>query len=185
MNSLNTYLQTVGRGFRTHPGKTNCVIIDHGGNVHKHGWPTEDHEWSITDDRTVQERDQEKADREKKPPKPLVCPECGAVREKGPVCHVCGHQHKRTGLKVRTVNGELKELTQKKVRKKKEQTDLQKTWMTCVSIFANKGGTFKQAEWLFHKKTGQWPPDTVGPRPPEHQRGLRVRDIYPNWGRRR
>ncbi len=31
------YYQMVGRGFRLHPGKTNCLVLDFGGNVLRHG----------------------------------------------------------------------------------------------------------------------------------------------------
>jgi len=31
------YYQMVGRGFRVHPGKTDCVVLDFGGNVLRHG----------------------------------------------------------------------------------------------------------------------------------------------------
>ncbi|MBP7748458.1 MAG: DEAD/DEAH box helicase family protein, partial [Phycisphaerae bacterium] len=31
------YYQMVGRGFRLHPGKTDCVVLDFGGNVLRHG----------------------------------------------------------------------------------------------------------------------------------------------------
>lgn len=31
------YYQMVGRGFRLHPGKTDCLVLDFGGNVMRHG----------------------------------------------------------------------------------------------------------------------------------------------------
>ena len=31
------YCQMVGRGFRLHPGKANCLVLDFGGNVLRHG----------------------------------------------------------------------------------------------------------------------------------------------------
>jgi len=31
------YYQMVGRGFRLHPGKPNCLVLDYGGNVLRHG----------------------------------------------------------------------------------------------------------------------------------------------------
>ena len=31
------YYQMVGRGFRLHPGKQNCLVLDFGGNVLRHG----------------------------------------------------------------------------------------------------------------------------------------------------
>jgi DNA repair protein RadD len=35
------YYQMVGRGFRLHPGKQNCLVLDFGGNVLRHG-PVDD-----------------------------------------------------------------------------------------------------------------------------------------------
>lgn len=190
MNSQNAFIQTVGRGGRicTFPDgrvKEYYILIDHGGNVHKHGWPTEDHEWSISDERTVQERDEAKAEQERKPREPLCCPECGAMRASGPKCLNCGHQHKRTGMKVRTVDGDLRPLERKKAKEKKTQTDSQRLWLQCLSIAANRNMNFKQAAWLFKDKSGEWPPDSVGPMPPVEKRGFKVRDIYPDWGRKK
>ena len=31
------YYQMVGRGFRLHPGNQNCLVLDFGGNVLRHG----------------------------------------------------------------------------------------------------------------------------------------------------
>ncbi|MFO0916610.1 MAG: DEAD/DEAH box helicase family protein [Pirellulales bacterium] len=35
--SAGLYYQQVGRGFRLHPGKKNCLVLDFGGNVLRHG----------------------------------------------------------------------------------------------------------------------------------------------------
>lgn len=35
--SAGLYYQMVGRGFRLHPGKANCLVLDYGGNVLRHG----------------------------------------------------------------------------------------------------------------------------------------------------
>jgi DNA repair protein RadD len=35
--SAGLYYQMVGRGFRLHPGKPNCLVLDYGGNVLRHG----------------------------------------------------------------------------------------------------------------------------------------------------
>lgn len=45
--SLGLYLQQVGRALRTFPGKTEAVILDHAGNVKRHGLPDEDRVWSL------------------------------------------------------------------------------------------------------------------------------------------
>jgi DNA repair protein RadD len=35
--STSLYVQMVGRGFRLHPGKADCLVLDFGGNVRRHG----------------------------------------------------------------------------------------------------------------------------------------------------
>ena len=40
-NSPGLYYQMVGRGFRLHPGKTDCLVLDYGGNILRHG-PVDD-----------------------------------------------------------------------------------------------------------------------------------------------
>src|SRR5579875_3228737 len=35
--SLALHLQMIGRGLRTHPGKVNCLVMDHSGNLLRHG----------------------------------------------------------------------------------------------------------------------------------------------------
>jgi superfamily II DNA or RNA helicase len=66
--SLALYLQQIGRALRPAPNKDRAVILDHSGNVFRHGMPDLDHAWSLEG-------------REKKKGKALVrrCPECGAL----------------------------------------------------------------------------------------------------------
>jgi superfamily II DNA or RNA helicase len=45
--SVGLYLQQVGRALRTFPGKTEAIILDHAGNVKRHGLPDEDRAWSL------------------------------------------------------------------------------------------------------------------------------------------
>lgn len=44
--SLSLYLQQVGRVLRPFPGKSDAVILDHAGNVMRHGMPQEDRDWA-------------------------------------------------------------------------------------------------------------------------------------------
>jgi DNA repair protein RadD len=45
--SLTLYLQSVGRGMRTSPGKKDLLILDHAGNIDRHGAPDEGRQWSM------------------------------------------------------------------------------------------------------------------------------------------
>jgi DNA repair protein RadD len=66
--SLALYLQQIGRALRPSRGKQRAVILDHAGNVFRHGMPDLEHQWSLDG-------------RPKKKGKALVrrCPECGAL----------------------------------------------------------------------------------------------------------
>ena len=45
--SLSLYLQMVGRALRPAPGKQEAVILDHVGNAHRHGLPTDERDWNL------------------------------------------------------------------------------------------------------------------------------------------
>lgn len=73
------YYQMVGRGFRLHPSKGNCLVLDYGGNVLRHG-PVDQ----------IQARERGPGTGEA-PVK--ECPECHAVIAAGyPVCPECGYE---------------------------------------------------------------------------------------------
>jgi DNA repair protein RadD len=72
------YYQMVGRGFRLHPSKENCLVLDFGGNVLRHG-PVD--EIKIT---TLDRGDGKAPAKE--------CPECQAVIAAGfATCPQCGY----------------------------------------------------------------------------------------------
>lgn len=72
------YYQMVGRGFRLHPGKRNCLVLDFGGNVLRHG-PV-DQVQVLARDRVPGQAPAKK------------CPECQALIAAGyAACPECGH----------------------------------------------------------------------------------------------
>ena len=85
------WLQALGRGLRTAPGKDACLIFDHSGTVHRLGFPD-----SIEYDDLPSKNDGMKAaaasaakEREEKLPK--ECPECHFMKPAGVyVCPKCG-----------------------------------------------------------------------------------------------
>ena len=50
------YIQMAGRGIRIHPGKSDCVINDHGANVARHGHLLEYRQWSLKGSKGVRQR---------------------------------------------------------------------------------------------------------------------------------
>ena len=89
---------------RYQPDK-KALIIDHVGNVHRHGLPDAEREWSL----------------EPKPPKTskkntvLVrqCTECFFTHEPAPVCPNCGHVYELTQREIKEKQeAELKKIVQ-------------------------------------------------------------------------
>ena len=80
-NSPGLYYQMLGRGFRLHPAKTNCLVLDFGGNILRHG-PVD----------ALQIKD--KSDRKGNNEAPAKeCPNCQAlIHASYSICPDCGHE---------------------------------------------------------------------------------------------
>ena len=73
------YYQMVGRGFRLHPGKQNCLVLDFGGNVLRHG-PVDQVKVTLRNAGTGEAPAKE-------------CPDCHALIATGYArCPQCGYQ---------------------------------------------------------------------------------------------
>jgi DNA repair protein RadD len=101
--SLGLYLQQVGRVLRPAPGKKHAIILDHVGNVTRHGWPDDVRPWSL----------EHGAPRASGPAAPSVrtCPECFAAFKPAPICPCCGASCAAPDRQLKQVEGELVELT--------------------------------------------------------------------------
>ncbi|NLE59906.1 MAG: DEAD/DEAH box helicase [Planctomycetes bacterium] len=78
-NSPGLYYQMVGRGFRLHPGKDDCLVLDFGGNILRHG---------PVDALRVKERNEGSGEAPAK-----ECPKCQAVIHAAyAVCPECGFE---------------------------------------------------------------------------------------------
>jgi DNA repair protein RadD len=75
------WYQLVGRGFRLHPGKTNCLVLDFGGNAIRHG-PVDQ---ICIKEKTANSRGSESPAKE--------CPECHSLIAAGyALCPDCGYE---------------------------------------------------------------------------------------------
>jgi superfamily II DNA or RNA helicase len=112
--SLSLFMQMVGRAMRLMDGKECAYVLDHVGNVLKHGFASAPRTWSLEGTR--------------KAPKPAgqairTCEQCFSVHERSPVCPFCEYeypiQEKRlTSMKM--VEGKLIEITQTPEERKAE-----------------------------------------------------------------
>ena len=129
--SLTKYLQSIGRGLRTHPGKTDLVVLDHAGNAFTHGLPTEAREWTL-DGAKKRARDAEAVEPVRQ------CEHCYYVHAPAPVCPNCGHVHPVKERKLRQTEGELAELTEIK-RKQRQEVGRAKTVEELTEIARQRG----------------------------------------------
>ena len=90
------YMQMLGRGLRTAPGKEHLTILDHVGAVIHHGLPSQDVKWNLDAEETAAERKTEKKKRKQR-----KCGQCGMVMH-GTTCDFCGWE-----LPLQLVDGRM------------------------------------------------------------------------------
>lgn len=142
--SLSVYLQQVGRVLRPFPGKKAAIILDHVGNVIRHGLPGAEREWSLEEGvvKPPKSSDDEY-------PKARQCHECFAVHDYAPVCPECGFIYPVVAKKPpKQVDGELKLVSQE------EGNEIYKAAKTLAEFheWARSTGKKPGAAWFAHKR---------------------------------
>jgi DNA repair protein RadD len=105
--SLALYLQMLGRGLRPAPGKTDCLVLDHSGCVHRLGFADDERHWTLDGHADLSTT---KSIREKSSGEEVTCPACAAVYTAARECPECGHYIAPRGKTVKTLEGELVEV---------------------------------------------------------------------------
>lgn len=141
-NSVGLYLQEVGRALRPvyAPGydikttegrlaaiaagpKPYAIILDHAGNVQRHGLPDDERDWNLDG----------KAGRRQSltdGPGVKICPRCYAAQRSGPPkCGYCGNEFEINHREIEHVDGELKEMNLDSFRNQLEfDSDAERTF---------------------------------------------------------
>lgn len=100
--SLGLYMQQVGRALRAAPGKTHAIILDHAGNVARHGPPDQERQWSLAGRRKARGGGGV-------PTK--VCPQCfGTVHAGSARCVYCDHPFAGAPREIDERDGDLVEI---------------------------------------------------------------------------
>jgi len=105
------YLQQVGRALRPYEDRKEAVILDHVGNVLRHGMPDEVRAWTLAG--------RERVNREKSDNPVSQCDKCYAVYPSGRICPECGHERELNQREIAQVEGELMEV--KRVERRQDQ----------------------------------------------------------------
>jgi superfamily II DNA or RNA helicase len=101
--SKNLFIQQAGRGTRPSPGKENCILLDHAGNIGRHGLPTDEPPVDLDG------RIKEKSIGETK-----LCKEC-FCSYRGAKCPECGSEPPEVVREIKESDDELKELVESEV----------------------------------------------------------------------
>ena len=159
--SLSTFVQMIGRGLRSSPGKDECLLLDHSGNVVRFADDFSDLYFNGLAELDAGEKlDAEVRKDEPRPPK--KCPSCGYT-PCGKRCVRCGFEAKTVSL-VESVEGRAEELDilghGKKALAATERA-LYEMIATHEKVRAERrgGGNPKGATaHRFRELTGHWPP---------------------------
>ena len=113
--SLGLYIQQVGRALRPSKGKDCAVILDHVGNVIRHGLPEEEREWSLdgkkpkTKTESIKDEDDVSVHQ---------CENCYRVfLAKLKECPGCGHERKIKTRELEQVEGTLEKMSKDEIKR--------------------------------------------------------------------
>lgn len=108
--SLSLFLQQVGRCLRVFPGKAEAIILDHAGNVQRHGLPDDERDWSLNGTQK-----KKRGERSEVPVK--SCPQCFATVNSAATHCRCGHEFESQARVVEQVDGVLQEVDPEEIRR--------------------------------------------------------------------
>ena len=143
------HIQALGRGTRTSPGKEFCRILDHAGNVQRHGFVDEPRHCDL-----------DQIDKKEIRQSPITCRHCFGVfmfqdvEQKG-ICPLCGQMFTASELKkareLKQVDGELVEI--KELTKDEQAMRDLREWKKERKVKGYKRG------WLYWKCITKYGPD--------------------------
>ena len=152
--SLGLYLQMIGR--ITRPSGETALVLDHSGNVYRHGAISDEHYWSL-ESSTIQENDRKKKDPQESLARDIVCGNCGNIFQRQAICPKCGTPLEKTAKDVETAKGELVEFKPKEEKKEKSKFTKQEFYSMLLTQASLKN---YQHGWVSHRyrnQFGVWP----------------------------
>ena len=143
-SSLMLHIQQIGRVLRASPGKVNAIILDHAGNLMRHGFPTDPLPEELDDGKR-----KEKAKAKPKEKQPKKCPKCAYVKPVGVhACPACGFAPEPPN-EVFHEPGELRQVMRPE--------DKRQLFAEIKFIQEQRGRSDGWAAWTFKKMVGVWP----------------------------
>lgn len=148
--SLSLYIQQVGRALRPAPGKDRAVILDHVGNVMRHGMPDDDREWTLDGEPRRQKAANDNV------PSVRQCERCYYVFKPAPACPSCGHAHEIKAREVEHKDGELIEITEARAealrKEKQREVGQARTLEALIEVAKRRGYSMQWARHVWNAR---------------------------------
>jgi len=160
------YVQKIGRGLRTAPGKDYCLILDHSSTSERLGFVDDIHRDWLDDGKP-------RAKSDEPVPKPKRCPECKFMMERARLtCPQCGHEMPVPKLvtSAQTQAGSLG-LFDKASRAKATMQDKAEAYGQLLGYARSRGWKDGWAKHSYREMFGVWPSGLGGiaPRRPSRE----------------
>lgn len=145
-SSLSLYLQQVGRALRPSPGKTHAIILDHVGNVQRHGLPDEDRSWHLEG-----KKGRLNGNRSEENHSVKICQSCFAAQPPGAdKCKYCEQAFEKKPRQIAEVDGDLEEIDPKLIRKNRMREQGQAETLEDLYEIGVKRGYKHARRWAQH-----------------------------------
>lgn len=155
--SLGRYLQCIGRGMRPKPDGGRLLVIDHFGNIYRHGLVEEDREWSLERSETDAEIRGRQGVLVKKY---AACRTCGTLLT-AKTCPVCGQEltafHRAQNIRELKHCGLVLYDKKTKVKAKEDRKASAATWNNLVRYAALKNRSLGWLVYLYKDRYGKLP----------------------------
>lgn len=148
--SLSLYLQQCGRVLRPSEGKRHALLLDHAGNIARHGLPDDEREWSL-DGRDKRDRKQDEA----AAVAVRQCPKCYHCHRPAAVCPSCGWAYEAVARTVKQVEGDLLELDVMAQRRERQEEQRRAVTMEALIEVGRKRGYARPEAWAAHLWTAR------------------------------
>lgn len=146
------FVQCIGRGLRTAPGKADCLILDHADNHARLGFVTDIHHARLLSGKDKREQTR----KEKGEPMPKECPSCGVLKApKVRECPSCGFAPSRQS-EVEVEDGELIEVRQAS-KKRAPMAEKQAFYSGLLELARLRGRSQGWAAHTYRKRFEAWP----------------------------
>ena len=152
--SLMLYLQMLGRGLRIAEGKADCLVLDHSGCVHRHGFAHEARAWTLDGDMALVPPEAGSRG-EPGESRQIECPECSAVFSGTRTCPECGYYLAPKGKIVETIDGELVEIGASLAPEHQDQLAF---FLELRGLAAERGYKPGWPAVNYRERFGDWPP---------------------------